>query len=163
MKFTRPTLADYLAKKQAKKSRRKDNARFIAKTQGKKVQQSRSKIRAQIWNLTSLIVRMRDRKIADGNCLICRARPITVCYHIIPAMEGDSIRYDLNNLVGACSSCNYAEFRWRRRYAEKHRAIFGKEKIEMLEAQARETVKFSTSDLITLRDFRKTQLETRNF
>lgn len=159
----RVTLSEYLALAKKRKAKRKDNARFIAKTQGKKLSPSKSKLRAQIWNLTSLIVRRRDGKLYHGMCVICRAKPIVVCYHIIPSMEGDSIRYDLDNLCGSCASCNYSEFRWRRRYAEKHRAIFGKEKIETLEAKARLVVKLSTSDLIALREERKKMVEENRY
>ena len=155
----RVTLAEYLSLKNKKKAKRKDNAKFIAKMAGKKLAPSRSKLRAQIWHFTSLLVRKRDSKLYNGMCVICKNKPIQVCYHIIASMEGDSTRYDLENLRGACSACNYAEFRWRRRYAEKHREIFGQEKMLALEAKAKLTVHFSQSDLVALRDERKRMLE----
>lgn len=155
----RITMSKYLAIKKNKKAKRKANAKFIAQTSGKKVTPSRSKLRAQIWHFTSLIVRKRDSKLYNGMCVICRFRPIFCTYHIIPAGEGDSTRYDLQNLVGACLSCNYAEYRWRRRYAEKHREIFGIRMIEALEARAKEITKYSVADLVALRDERKKMFE----
>ena len=159
----RVTIAEYLSLAKKKKAKRKDNAKFIAKMAGKKLAPSRSKLRAQIWHFTSLIVRKRDSKLYDGKCVICKINPIECAYHKISASEGDSTRYDLDNLCGSCHSCNYAEFRWRRRYAEKHREIFGKEKIEALEAKAKLTVHLSQADLVALRDERKRMLESGRY
>ena len=155
----RVTIAEYLSLAKKKKAKRKDNAKFIAKMAGKKLAPSRSKLRAQIWHFTSLIVRKRDSKSNNGLCLICNRNPIQVAYHLVPSMEGDSIRYDLDDLCGACFSCNWGEKNWRRRYRDKHIGIFGKEKIEALEAKARTITKFSLADLVALRDERKRMLE----
>jgi 5-methylcytosine-specific restriction endonuclease McrA len=144
-----------IARKAIKKAKKKDNARFIAKVAGKKLKPTRTAVRKQLWDATSLIVRMRDRRIADGRCLICRARPIECAYHIEPQQCGDSVRYDLNNVIGACHGCNWGEKNNRRQYQDKHVALFGADRIAALKAKAALTVHLTTAELIALRNERR--------
>lgn len=151
-----------LAKVKARKRKRKANARFIARASGKKPLESRSKLRSQIWHFTSLIVRRRDSEVAQGRCLVCRRNPIQCAYHIVPAVEGDSTRYDLDNIVGACAACNYREMRWRRRQREVHVRVFGEARMAALEARASKIVKLDRADLVALRDARRRMYEIGN-
>ena len=129
--------AEKATKRKAKRKELFGNARALTKTE----------LKAKLWSLVSFYVRLRDRYLANGKCLICRANPIEVAYHIIPANEGSAAKWDFDeNIVGACSGCNLREVRFRRRVAVDHRKIFGDAYIDRLEAKAKTIVKYSELD-----------------
>ncbi len=135
----------------------------------------RTTIRAQLDYLYSLAIRRRDRRVFSGVCLVCKAkqalglmtdtaRPIEVCYHIVPRGD-DMTRWHMDNAVGACSRCNNGE-RWSRtreslraRYRQIHVYLLGESKLSELEALSRKTADFSTADLIEKRDILKRIVE----
>ena len=147
---TKNLWADRLAKAAARASRRKDNAAYQAKQAGKPIKPSRKTLIAQLDTLCGLVVKRRD-KMKNGVCIICKARPIQVWYHIIPRAS-HMTRWDLRASVGACAPCNMGEKWHRLAYRHKHVEIFGREIIEELEALSRQRSHFSIADLIEKRD-----------
>lgn len=153
------SLKDFMAKKRAAEERKEKrqakslylwpNYRRVA-ARGK-VKTPRQKLRDKIDELMSVLVRRRDSKKTGGLCVICLNRPIDCCYHIISKQCGDAIRWDLDDCVASCFRCNYAEMRNRNRYRRIHIKLFGREKIEALEAKAATTVHFSMADLEAIR------------
>lgn len=156
----------------ARKRRRRDNAKFIAETQGVSVLLNFKGAMAKLDNLVSLYVRRRDRAVHAGYCLVCMAKqrlglldrvpePITLAYHIVP--RGDQVtRWDLRNVIGACKRCNDGE-RWSRTRAslkERYRLIhievlnwtqgegLGGPTLILLESLAAKTADFSVADLL---------------
>lgn len=182
-RYKQKTLAEALAQRQRAKERaqrRVGNVRFIAKMQGVDVMASRTTVKKQIDDITSLIVRRRDRKKHGGLCLVCMVKEkmcilkrspnrIDLAYHIIP--RGDKMtRWDLRNMVGACGPCNFGELWSRSRASTKalYRRIHiellgggfvGEEALQDLEYMADQTVQRSRNDLIVIRDAFKSQLE----
>lgn len=151
------TLAEAIQGSQRSKERR---AKRSAKRREMGMGPTRTTVRAQLDHLWSLVIRRRDRIANAGYCLICRVRPIQVAYHIVPRAD-DTTRWDLENGVGACCECNYAEQMNRLKYRYKHIEIFGEKKIDMLEKKSRGMAKFSLADLISMRDALKAKLEGR--
>lgn len=98
-------------------------------------------------DLFSLYIRLRDKKFSGNICRICGWRPIEVCYHIVPKQAGFNIRWDFDDAVGSCESCNDDEYWNRPKYREKHIQIFGREFYEALVAKSRIKVKYSMADL----------------
>lgn len=158
----------------ARKTRRKDNARFIAKTQGKPLLPKRTAIRSKLDAITSLIVRLRDKKVAGGYCLVCMAKkrlgmiqdrppnPITLAYHV-ERRGKEAIRWSLDNIVGACSACN----QWERltRYQNPalvvrvHTELIGESHLSELELAGKIGAKYSTAELVLMLEQRKALLE----
>ena len=119
-----------------------------AKRRGRKSE--RAILAKKLDSLVSMFVRLRDKKANNGLCFLCRIRPIEVAYHIIP--RGRMIlRWDLENVRGGCSPCNFGEKNHRLLYREKHIGAIGALKYAELEARARETAKFSVGDLRDLK------------
>lgn len=91
-----------------------------------------SDVNARLDSLHSLAVRLRDKKVHGGTCLVCVAkhqlgigryapRRIEVAYHIVP--RGDyNTRWRMDNAVGACKRCNFGEKMSRER--ESGRATY---------------------------------------
>lgn len=122
---------------------------------------SQTRVRAQLWEVFALFIKLRDKRINRGLCRICGKRPIEVAYHLVPQQRGDATRYREDNVVGACCGCNYGEVRNRSLYREKHIDLFTRDHIERLEKIAREAVQLSTAQLVELRDHYKARLEGR--
>lgn len=170
------SVAEYYAAKQRaaeRRSRRKGNADFQAKIKGIDVLTSKTVLKKQIDDITSIIVRRRDRKVHAGLCLICMIKqrmcilkrspnPITQSYHIIP--RGDLMtRWMLINQVGSCWACNMGEkeSRHRRSSQDLYRRIhiellgggvIGQARLEDLEYMANQRTDWSLQDLIEKRD-----------
>jgi len=169
-------LLSVLAKSKARKERRKDNAAFQAKVAGKPLLQNRKEVRARLDAIISLIVRMRDKKLAGGFCLVCRAKkslgmipnrgmnPIALGYHVIRRGR-EAVRWALENVVGACSACN--QYERLARYQQPdilrriHSELVGEETLRNLEETARAGAKFSTAELRETLARLKTYLEAR--
>lgn len=78
-----------------------------------------SEINAKLDAMHSLAVRLRDKKVHGGLCLVCVVKqqlginryppqPITQTYHIVP--RGDyNTRWRMDNAVGSCWPCNSGE------------------------------------------------------
>ncbi len=82
---------------------------------------------ARLDALWSVIVIMRHRKTFGPLCRICVCRPATLAYHIVPKQRGHSIRWDLEDGVGGCSTCNYGEVSNRSLYRDRHILLFGRQ------------------------------------
>ena len=167
-------LLSVLAKRKAKKARRQDNAAFQARVAGKQLLPSRKTTRKALDSICSLIVRMRDKKIAGGYCLVCQAKkklgmipnrgmnPISLAYHV-ERRGKEAVRFSLENIVGACRVCN----QWERltRYQNPdivrrvHSALLGEEKLRSIEESARAGAKFSTAELRDMLSKFKAMLE----
>lgn len=172
------TMAEFkkmMERKSAKKTKRRENARFIAKMKGGRIVASRTTIKAQLFDLSSRIVRRRDAKLYSGLCLVCvvkralgfqseNARPIECAYHIEP--RGDAgVAFRLDNQVGSCWPCNKGEKHSRDRastrehYRKIHVYLVGEDKLLELARAASETVQKSDAELIELRDKYKKMME----
>lgn len=72
--------------------------------------------------------------------------------HLCPQMRGDAARFMPENVVWGCAAANYGEVMNRSLYRDIHIKLFGKDRIEAIEAVARTTRKYTTADLIELRN-----------
>ncbi len=163
----------------ARRRKRAANVAFNAKIAGRPISASRTLLKKQLWAITSLLVRRRDRMRFAGYCLICvikeqlgllrRAKnPIQCAYHVFPSGDA-AVQYDLRNIVGACHACNDGEMHsrhsnktsFRQRYEAIHLALLGHELYSELERLAGTTAQHSTADLKQMYDERKAQLEGR--
>lgn len=88
----------------------------------------------RLWNACRTFVLLRCKARNGGLCevaLLCGGRALAeVAYHIFAAANGNAIKYDVRNLVGACSRCNGAEYFARKRgnygaFEARHRTILG--------------------------------------
>ena len=153
----RVMLRDYLAKKKARAEKRKAKAKLI--WSGKPMKLSRKGMIAKLDALWSLAIRLRDRQEGSGRCLVCKTRPAELGYHLVPKQRGYAVRWDLDNGVAGCSVCNMGEMMNRSLYRQKHVELFGKDRIEFLEAKALVKVKWSLADLASIADGLKEQIQ----
>lgn len=172
----RPEIAAAISKRKARAQRRQDNARFQAQMAGSLVpRKSKPQKTGHIKQLSSVgaiksqIVRLlglSDRRKHGPQCRIIPECPVkgyhfgTLAYHIVPAQRGDATRFEPENVVWACRSANYGEVMNRSLYREKHIKVFGRDRVERLEAKAREYRKFSRAELLELREAIKREVET---
>lgn len=148
----------------AKKDRSADNARFIAKMKGKKLEASRSTLVAQIDGFWSIIVRRRDMKLYGPNCRSCKWRTGTTACHKVPKQRGYAVRWLLINGYLGCSSCNFSEVMNRSLWQNKRFVIiFGQSEMDELNRIARTKKQFSDADLIELRDTFKRLIQTGSY
>lgn len=164
-------------KAKARAARRKDNRRFQAKVAGKKLLPSRKTIRAKLDAITSLFVRMRDKKLYNGRCLVCQAKKrlgfiqdrkpnlIELAYHV-QRRGREAVRWSLHNIVGACSACNHWEKLTRYQQPETvrkvHIELVGAERHAQLEEAANAGAKYSTAELRHMFEQRKMLMEQSN-
>jgi len=119
-----------------------------------------STIKAQIVRLLGLL----DRKKHGPACRLMPECPNkkyhfgTLAYHIVPAQRGDATRFFTENVVWACRQANYGEVMNRSLYREKHIKVFGRERVERLEALAREIRHYTRAELLELREKLKQEL-----
>lgn len=118
-------------REQPKKKRRKPSAR----------KQAFARLKASC----TLFVLLRAKQRTGGLCevkVICGGEnPATLAYHIQPAATGNAVKYDVRNLVGACSSCNGGEYFDRKRgtydrWTARHKELQGQEVYELIKALA---------------------------
>lgn len=155
------TYADALRKKSEAKLRKvKRTIKRRQLLKAKPIKAMRKTLEAELENLWSLIIKLRDRRLHGPLCRICKVEAGNTGYHIVPKQRGRAIRWDLENGALSCSGCNYGELMNRSLYQDvKHVHIFGIELIERLKAKARTTVKYSLGDLIELRRKFKKMIE----
>ena len=172
-------IKDYFAKKKIRRLKRLDNAKFnrraakIATNRPGSAKQGKKSIRALIGRgpLKTQICRLLgllDKKLNGPLCRLGQYCPAfakigphngTLGYHITPAGRGDAVRLLAENVAWACRDANCGEHYHRSLYRDKHIAVFGLERIERIEAKAREIVKYSMAELLTLREDIKARLE----
>ena len=117
-------------------------------------------LRDRLTEMCHTFIRLRDIRLYNNTCVICRRNPIFCAYHIVPKSRGDAIRWDELNIVGACAACNEGE-RWNRSlYRDKHIAIFGKVHVEAIEERARHIVKLDRDKVIDMTDYYRRKIET---
>jgi hypothetical protein len=102
----------------------------------------------------SKYVRLRDKLVNNGMCLICNIRPIECDYHIFPRQHL-AVRHNKSNNVGACRGCNFNEFIDRRtenkeRLKARYIEMLGIDLYTELEAKHREKVKLSAEELLDI-------------
>lgn len=107
---------------------------------------SRKTLIKKLDSIFSLFIRLRDKRLNRGYCLLCNKRPIECCFHWI-GRGSYATRWDEDNAVGSCFGCNFEETFRKQKYRDKHIALIGIEEREILEALARQKTHFSNSDL----------------
>lgn len=119
----------------------------------------------QLDAITSIIVRMRDKRKTGGICLVCIAKkrlgwiadrpanPIMLSYHVI-SRGHRRIRWDLENQVGACAACNQWESLSRRQAPEQVRAVhvelLGPLRLAELEERSRQDFEWDRASAVEL-------------
>lgn len=148
-----------------KRGPRLNRTNVRGKTGKPKMAQKRPKLPKRT-TLKSQIVRLLGLRDRDLNGNWCRMIPEcpnkahhagSLAYHLVPAQRGDSTRFVPENVVWACSQANYGEVMNRSLYRDKHITLFGHERMERLEALARETRQYTRTELVELRDSLKTE------
>ena len=149
-----PTIRDFMAKKAKNRARRRlhasGNSR-ISKLAGtpQRPNLSVSRLKKILWTYLSLYIRLRGKKRTGGVCEVCHIRPIEVSYHILPAGDFPGTRFDVENLVASCVSCNYKEYWHRSPEQEKWRTLLGPEQYDRLIKKGRQITKWSRDELKT--------------
>lgn len=92
--------------------------------------------------------RERDRKI-DPLCRICRKRPIECAYHVVPGHYGLAVKWNPENVVGACMVCNHQEILYRDEYHEKHKVLFA-DRFERIWESRHKILKLSRADKLDI-------------
>ncbi len=135
----------------ARRAKRKDNARFIAKVAGRKMLPSIKALKNRLWDLNTEAVKKRDGE----TCVACKTNPGYAQNHIVPQCEGPGIAYDLDNLFWGCSACNAAES-FHRGYWQRVRfpAIFGPDKVAELWSRSRLPAQLRRGELNSMIDDR---------
>lgn len=134
------TVREYFARAKTRKAARVAKAATLwAPKAPRKPRWSPGKrLEKQLDDLCALYVKMRDRVLGAGLCRICGRSPIAVAYHILQRGYR-SIRWDLENVVGACSGCNWWEKKTRDQnpaaVRARHVEVFGEERIARLESK----------------------------
>jgi len=111
------------------KQRRKTHRAFL----GIKPLLSLPELKKRLWAVFSLWVRLRGKKRNNGLCEVCNKNPIHVAYHILPVGNYPGVRFDPENVVAACVSCNFGEFMNRIPTSEYWKSRIGPEKYAMLQ------------------------------
>lgn len=127
---------------------------------------SRGALKKAIVRLLGLL----DRKINGPLCrygALCPAykkigvhNGDTAC-HLSPQQRGEAARLLPENVVWGCSDANFGEVNNRDLYRQHHVVLFGRERVERIEAIARTTRQYSTAELREIRASVKAQLEAR--
>ena len=156
---------DVVAKKMARKAKRKVKALEIAKQKCLPIRRavSRSTLKKQIIRLLGLLAAKKNGKQCQMGAECPNKAPHlgTLSYHIVPAQRGDFIRFFPANVIWACVAANYGEVRNRSLYQDvKHVNVFGREFIETLKLLARNVVHYSTAELWEMRERLKKELES---
>ena len=81
-------------------------------------------------------------------------------YHLVPQQTGDGAMFIAENVVWACNAANFGEKNNRTLYRMKHITVFGHDRIERIEAAAQAGAKYSTAELLMMREQIKTKLAT---
>ena len=148
-----------LKKSAARKSKRMAKRRLL----GIKGSISKTVVKKALWDMVSLYVRLRDKALYGPMCRICGRRPIQCAYHLVPSNDGADTRYDPANIVGACSSCNFAEYHHRYSFQFKHEKLFGLELMDALREKSKAVVQYSRTDLLLLKAEFKRKIENREW
>lgn len=115
---------------------------------------SRKALVDDLDHLTSMIVRIRDKRRTGGMCVFGCGRPIQCAFHFITRSK-HIVRWDLDNLVGSCHAENYENEYNPSKFISWYIAQNGLEKWEALVAKSRKRANngagFSVEDLLKLR------------
>lgn len=130
------SLREYVERAAERKAKRKIKRHELAKA--KDALKPFTVLLKQADTLFSLFIRMRDKWLFNGLCVICNIRPIEVCFHWITRAEM-AIRFHPDNASGTCSGCNYREVRDRRFKTKEffrsvHIGLIGEERRAAIEA-----------------------------
>lgn len=162
------TINPWLARQQkaaARKAKRANKRRYIAKTQGKPLRAviGRGALKKQIVTLLGWL----DRKLNGSTCRLgghcpqyVRIGPHRgeVAYHVCPQSTGDGARFIPENVIWCCAAANFGEKMNRATYRMRHIELFGRERIERIEAAAKAGAKYSTVELLAMRQQIKDKL-----
>ncbi len=155
----------------AKKSRREDNAKFINKMKRATGQTviaclDKTSLKKAIVKLLGLL----DKKINGPRCRLGAECPDFKKYgphdgeaacHIISQKRGGAAQLEPLGIYWGCHDANFGEMMNRDLYRQIHIRVFGKERVEWLEAKAREKVHYTVAYLRELRDRIKSLLEAK--
>ena len=122
----------------------------------------KARLKAEVWNLVSAYVRLRDALMTTGSldecrCVTCgRRKPLFVrggieAGHFIPGRH-NSILYDVRAIHGQCSYCNdYLKGNWVP-YRDYMVRMYGVDMVEDLIRRDREIVSYKDYELEVLAD-----------
>jgi len=157
----RPDIAAALEKRQAKKAWKAQNRAYIealAAVAGKekpKRKTRRKKYRAPTRRERDAYEATAKKFVewrAMGLCDVCKINQGYSWYHIIPANEGQWAKWSIENIVWGCRECNCKENKFRAKYVDLHRMIFGYEFYAMLREKSNKTVQFRGEDFKRMRE-----------
>lgn len=94
----------------------------------------------------SLWIRKRDKEIFGDTCPLCNQEPIQCAFHWVKRGHF-ATRWDEENVIGACHSCNFLMEYDPSKFFAWHVAKYGPERLQMLVARGRQHAKFSNADL----------------
>lgn len=145
--------AEYKAIMRAKNAKKKEHLKFLGLHKPLVLTISVLKKRAQA--LCNLWVKMRDR----GMCRVCDKNPVEVAYHILPVGDYPGVRYNEDNIVGACGGCNLHEMLRRMTVQDYWRARIGDEKYDAMKKSGREKTKYTRDELEAIISYYKAKIE----
>ncbi|MFI5344224.1 MAG: recombination protein NinG [Chlamydiales bacterium] len=135
-----------LAKMKAKKEKRLAKRLVFS---GRPTLLTLSELKEKAWKLKSLRIRLEGKR-NHFNCFLCHKNTIQDAGHLVPKSRGLAIYFDDRNLIAICKPCNFGDMMNRSQYREKYVAIFGRQRIEMLEHLSNETKQLSRSDYLEI-------------
>ena len=121
------------------------------------------RLRKEIDSIFSMFTRIRDKRRFGGLCVLCKTRPIEVCFHFL-SRGNLKTRWNTDNSCGSCRGCNFNEAMDRKEvrkdfWKAHHIALVGIVTRETVEKEAHEIVKYDLGQLIAIRDNLKARLE----
>lgn len=153
-----PMIKDYFAKHKAKKAKlkqRNSDSKKLAKISGvipiSEKLGNIPELEEKLWNLSSIFIRTRDKKINGGRCLFCGVNPIQCAAHVISRRK-KATKYREDNLFGFCHTCNRRDARepgFHDRVIKWYIQREGLETYNNLVSKSTETAKFSRDQLQT--------------
>ena len=119
----------------------------------------RKRLVAQLDQIFSLYIRLRDKRTNSGMCFLC-PKPIEQCFHFL-TRAAYSTRWDPFNAAGSCAGHNlrhefdpYPAYSW-------YRKKYGDGAFDNLYKRHKAIAKWENSDLIAMRDNLKRELGER--
>lgn len=146
-----------LAKTKARKEKRLAKRKTVFK--GRPTSLTLAQLKKKAWTLKSLRIRLEGKR-NHFNCFLCHKNTIQDAGHLVPKSRGLAIYFDDRNLIAICKPCNFGDMMNRSQYREKYVAIFGRQRIEMLEHLSNETKQLSRSNYLDIIAQETLKLET---
>ena len=117
-------------------AKRKDNARFIRKINGRQKLPSIKYLQNKLWDLNTRFVIERDKSCVPCLVRFGQVHPGYCQNHVIPQCEAPHMAYDSDNIVWGCKAANTSEKYNRAEWAtDIWPTIIGSEKYNELRAR----------------------------